>query len=397
MNKYATVLVAGLALAGVLRADEPKPTFRTEPVKKGALNVTVSVSGTLEPEEVVDVGAQVSGRVVQFGKDPGDPKKTVDYRTPVEKGTVLAVLDDTAARAAVGTARAALAVAEAKLAEKKAALTAAERDWTRAQRLRTSGNLAESDFEVSRGNFETAKALVAVAEAEVGLARATLTEAETNLAYTVIKSPVKGVIIDRRVNVGQTVQASLSAESLFLVAKDLRRMTVWASVPEAEIGRVKKGQEATFTVDPFPGEVFKGVVTKVRLNAQKTQHVVTYTVEIGVDNADEKLLPYLTADVRIAADKKETVRMVHNEALRYRPPARYVAVDYRDAYREVLRLELTTGLTDKSAKPPTVPLVWVEEGGALKPVRVRLGATDGKFTEVLSDNLAEGTKVVVGE
>jgi HlyD family secretion protein len=397
MNKFALVLVAAQAFVIPLRADEPKPAFRTEPVKKGTLALTLTVPGTLEPEEVVDIGAQVSGQVVRFGKDPDDPKKTVDYRTRVEKGTVLAVLDDTAARAAVNKTRTALAVAEAELAAKKVALTVAERDWERAQRLKASGGIAEVDFEIARGNFETTKAASAVAEAAAGLAKATLAEAEINLGYTVIKSPIKGVIIDRRVNVGQTVQASLSAPSLFLVAKDLRRMSVWATVPEAEIGRVKPGQDVTFTVDTFPDRTFKAKVDKVRLNAQMTQHVVTYTVEIGVDNADETLLPYLTADVRIAADRKENVRMIPNEALRYRPPPRQVAADYRDAYREILRIELTTGLADKSAKFPTVPLVWVEEDGALKPVRVRLGATDGKFTEVLSDNLKEGTKVVVGE
>ena len=171
-------------------------------------------------------------------------------------------------------------------------------------------------------NYKAAEANVAVGEATIQQNEAALEMAKTNLGYSTIKSPVDGVIIDRRVNIGQTVVASLNAPSLFLIAKDLRRMQVWASVNEADIGRIHPSMPVRFTVDAYPGEVFRGKVVQVRLNATMTQNVVTYTVVVTTDNSDGKLLPYLTANVNFELEQRDNVLLVPNAALRWKPRAR---------------------------------------------------------------------------
>jgi HlyD family secretion protein len=413
--KYVLIVVLLLVLAGAgwatwnwYHSGGQGASYRTEKVTRGKLVATISSTGTVEPEEVIDVGAQVAGQILRFGPDPDDSSKTVDYRSNVRQGTILAELDDALFRARVEQAKADLESKKADLESKKADLAVAARDWARSQRLHPTGGIAESDYEVSRGNFETKTAAIKVAEAAVGQAEAALNEANTNLGYTVIKSPVKGVIIDRRVNVGQTVVASLSAPSLFLIAKDLTRVQVWVSVNEADISNIKKGQEATFTVDTYPGEVFKGVVTKVRLNAQMTQNVVTYTVEVTTDNKDGRLLPYLTANVKFKVDERTDALLVPNSALRWRPSAAQVHPDYRSEYQQSLRRKLGQGGEGGDAEKEALnrATVWVEDGPFVRPVKIRTGLTDGVNTEVLTveadrlgkvEALEKDTPLVVGE
>ena len=284
--------------------------FRTAPVTRGDLQAVISATGTVEPEEVVDVGAQVAGKIVSFGKDKDG--KTVDYGSVVEAGTVLAQIDDALYAADVANAKAQLEQskanvqrAESDLGQLKAKLYQAERDWMRAQKLGPSDALSQADYDAALSAYEIAKANVKVGQAAlaqaknaVAQAEAALKKARQNLDYCTIISPVKGVIIDRRVNIGQTVVSSLNAPSLFLIAKDLKRLQVWASVNEADIGNIRPGQPVTFTVDAYPGETFEGEVGKVRLNATMTQNVVTYTVEVNTDNNDGKLIPYLTANLK---------------------------------------------------------------------------------------------------
>ena len=238
-----------------------------------SLNVSagepVRATGTVEPEEIVDVGPQVSGVITSLGDDPSSPGKKIDYGSRVEAGTVLARLDNALYRAQVEVAQAGCQRAEAQLALARA----------------------------KPGPSSVAVATVALAQAELAQAQAVLKQAKINLGYTLIKSPIKGVSIDRRVNGGQTVTASLSASSLFLLASDLRKLGVWASVNEKDVTRIKVGTPVTFTVDAIPKAVFQGKVIQIRLNAQMTQNVVTYTVVVATDNSDGKLLPYLTANV----------------------------------------------------------------------------------------------------
>lgn len=410
------VAVVGLGTAWVLRSDNGESTsFRTAPVKRGDLVLSISATGTVEPEEVVDVGAQVAGKIVSFGKDQSG--KTVDYGSTVEVGTILAQIDDSLYAADVAQASAQLDVAkagvmrtEADLGQLQARLYQAEREWKRAKKLGPSDALSLSDFDAAQSAYEVAKANVAVGKAaivqaqnSVEQAEASLRRVQQNLDYCTIKSPVKGVIIDRRVNIGQTVVASLNAPSLFLIAKDLRRMQVWVPVNEADIGGIKPGQRVSFTVDAYPGETFQGEVGKIRLNASMTQNVVTYTVEVITDNSNGRLLPYLTANAKFLVNERRGVLMVPNAALRYSPsPGQMVpdsrGVDENQADRSAPGNAGASGRTRMDEnKGPSRGTVWVPEGALLSPVSVLIGVTDGTMTEVHSDRLKKGTLVVVGE
>lgn len=387
--------------------------FRGEKVTRGRVASLINASGTVVPEEVVDVGAQVAGRILEFGRDLDDSRRTIDYRSRVEEGTVLAKIDDALYAPEVGIGRADLALAEAEvkrcLADLEACKTRSQQTGRDLQRARRSGaSAAPAELDVLNTAYETARVSVPAAEAALEKAKKSvlraeelLKKAEKNLDYTVIRSPVKGVIIDRRVNIGQTVVASLNAPSLFLIARDLKRMQVWVSVNEADIGRIHVGQPACFKVDAYPEDVFSGVVTQIRLNASMTNNVVTYTVVVGADNDDLRLLPYLTANLQFRVDAREDVLLVPNSALRYRPAENRVAADHVADYvaqrgQKAVANELKPGKLPQE----TVGTVWVEEDGYLSPIQVRLGLTDGNVTEVLEvieGDLEAGTVLVTGE
>ncbi|MBM4294066.1 MAG: efflux RND transporter periplasmic adaptor subunit [Deltaproteobacteria bacterium] len=382
--------------------------FRTVPVNRGDLLATISATGTVEPEEVVDVGTQVAGRIVSFGKDKNG--KTVDYGSSVEAGTVLAQIDDALYAADVSTARAALAQtkanvqrAEADLGQLKARLFQAERDWARAKKLGPSDALSQADYdtalsahEIAKANVNVGQAAVVQAKDAVAQAEAVLRKASQNLDYCTIRSPVQGVIIDRRVNIGQTVVASLNAPSLFLIAKDLKRLQVWASVNEADIGNIRPGQPVTFTIDAYPGITFQGEVGKVRLNATMTQNVVTYTVEINTDNSDAKLIPYLTANVKFMVAERKDVLLVPNAALRWIPQPDQVAPNSRPQPKKAKGGKGMAG--DQEAKEESGRgTVWVLHGKYVQALQVRLGLSDGSMTEVQGAGLKEEVQVVVAE
>lgn len=368
--------------------------FRVAAVERGDLVVSVSATGTLEPEDLIDVGAQVVGRVKELGLDARgatDPRysgKPVDYGALVEAGQMLALIDDAVYRAQFNQAKAALALSRANLLQQEAKLAQTDAEWNRVQKLRALKRIADADYELAQANFETAQASVEAARATIDQNAAALQLAETNLGYTVIKSPVTGTIIDRRVNIGQTVVASLSAPSLFLIAKDLRRMQVWASVNEADIGLLQVDMPVKFTVDAFPDDVFEGVVVQIRLNATMTQNVVTYTVVVANDNRDLKLLPYLTADVKFIVQRLRDVLVVPNAALRYRPRPERISKGLSSAAAEPAEA------TGEQGEPGTV---WVEHGNFVAPISVTIGETDGSRTEVRSDRLTEGMVVVLAE
>ncbi|MCX8043752.1 MAG: efflux RND transporter periplasmic adaptor subunit [Desulfobacterota bacterium] len=402
-KKFIFVGIATCALFALLTksgcsGDKPSP-FVTATVKRGDLIATISATGTVEPEDVIDVGAQVAGRIISFGKDKNG--KEIDYGSEVEEGTVLAQIDDALYAADVAQARAALVRAEADFMQMQAKLFQAERDWQRAQKLGPSDALSQSDFDAAKAAYEVAKANVAVGSAAIGQATAALQRAEKNLSYCTIRSPVKGVIIDRRVNIGQTVVASLNAPSLFLLARDLKHIQVWVSVNEADIGSIYVGQPVSFTVDTYPGQVFRGEVGKIRLNATMTQNVVTYTVEVITDNANGKLLPYLTANVQFELSKSTNVLLVPNAALRWFPQAGQVDKKYKDI---VEGSDHRAGVAQTEQKAPMQPvqkgrqgLLWVPDGNLVKPIKVSIGHTDGTFTDVQSDELHEGLEIIIGE
>ncbi|MGO9614262.1 MAG: efflux RND transporter periplasmic adaptor subunit [Dissulfurispiraceae bacterium] len=386
-------------------------TFRTAPLKRGDLVATIGATGTVEPEKVVDIGTQVAGIIKTFGTDKHG--KEIDYGSAVEAGTVLAKIDDSlyaatveSARALYQQAKANKISADANVLQMKAKLLQTSQDWDRAQKLGPSDALAQSAYDQYKANFEVAKANMAATEAAVEQAKAAVAQskasldtAQINLGYCTVKSPVKGVIIDRRVNIGQTVVSSLSAPSLFLIAKDLKRIQVWVQVNEADIGSISRGQPVAFTVDAYPDLSFEGEVGKIRLNATMTQNVVTYTVEVDTNNDEGKLLPYLTANASFKTGSRQNVLMVPNSALRWSPRPDQIAPEARQkphSHVEAAKRDSGCG-HDAGGGIQQRGTIWVEQGKYVRPIHVKIGLTDGQFTEVEGKDLTEGMLAVVGE
>jgi HlyD family secretion protein len=368
-------------------------------VERGNVWATISATGTVRPEEIIDVGAQVAGRIESFGRDPRDSSRTIDFNSVVHKDTVLAQLDDTLFKSRVAQMRASLRRAEAEVDVAQARLVQTEREWERARRLGPQRAVSGLDIDTAQANFETARAAEAVARANAELARAALAEAEINLGYTTIRSPVEGTIIDRKVNVGQTVVASLNAPSLFLIATDLTKMQVWAAVNEADLGSIYPGQAVRFTVDARPNEEFTGTVYQVRLNATMTQNVVIYTVVVNADNSHGKLLPNQTANLLFDVQRRTNVLRVPNSALRWRPQLHLVAPDVREEYAQVLKRKAgaAAGRDGEGDESQNRGTLWVEADGFLRPLSVRVGITDGTMTEIVEGEVSEGLRVVGGE
>ncbi|HMD54103.1 MAG TPA: HlyD family efflux transporter periplasmic adaptor subunit, partial [Phycisphaerae bacterium] len=269
MRKFLIIVVI-LVLAGAgggywwFKSHNSAPQYRTAVIREGTLQVTVNTTGTVEPSDVIDVGAQVNGLIKSFGDDPNRPGQQIDYNSQVKQGEVLALIDDSlysaeveADKAALAQAQANLAAGQANLQLKQAALDEATADWNRAQSIGpNSGALAATQYDQYKSIYEQAKANVAVAQANILQEQAAIQQAQAqldkdqiNLNYCTIVSPVDGEIIDRRVNIGQTVVSSLSAPSLFLIAKDLTNLQLWAAVDEADIGKIRTGQDVSFTLD----------------------------------------------------------------------------------------------------------------------------------------------------
>jgi HlyD family secretion protein len=262
----------------------------------------ITTIGTVTPEEVVEVGTQVTGMVEAFGPDPADPSKPIDQGSIVRKGAVLAQIDPTIYLAQVDFNEASLSRAQADLLQLQAKHDQMKQEWLRAQSLLPQKAIAGTEYDLALANYQVAVANVAVGKAAIQQCEANLKVAKTNLKYTVIKSPIDGVVIDRRVSVGQTVVASFNVPGLFLIAKDLHHVQVLASVDETDIGRIHPGLPAQFTVDAYPGQVFEGKVTQIRLNPSKNQNRTTYTVVVATEHS-HGMLPYLTAKLRFDIER----------------------------------------------------------------------------------------------
>ncbi len=341
-----------------------EPQYRTQAVEKGEIKQVVSANGTINPVTLVNVGTQVSGTV---------KKLYVDFNSKVEKGQVLLELDD------------ALLAAQQKQSQAnvQSALASLELATANEARIRS---LFEQEY-VSRQELDTAVQAKKAAAAQVQLTRAAVEKDQANLAYTVIRSPVSGVVVDRSVDVGQTVAASLQTPTLFKIAQDLSKMQIDANFAEADIGNIRVGQTVRFTVDAFAGKNFKGEVRLIRLSPTVQSNVVTYDVVVNVDNPEQLLMPGMTAYVSIAVEERKEALLVPNAALRFKPAnAEPVKKNGGDAAKG--------GKPKRDAFSGTV---YVLQGGAPVPVSVTLGITDNRNTEITGGDLKAGDQVVVGD
>ncbi len=361
-------------------------------VAKGDLLKAVSSTGTLEAVNTVNVGAQVSGTINRIH---------VDYNSVVKKGDLLAEIDPSLLSAKVKQARANVMSAQANIKEAQASVKNAKKTRDRNRELFVRNLIAESDLDSAQTDYETSLARLTSAESGLAQAQADLEYDQTNLGYTRITSPIEGVVTDRAVDEGQTVNSSQSAPDLFTIAEDLTKMQVASEVDEADIGQVKVGQEVEFTVDAYPELSFSGKVDEIRLAPTTSDNVVSYTVIVEVGNPNLKLMPGMTANVSIISDKKEGVYKVASSALKFQPAASLVELpDNPGAAEGAVRPAnnrsgkgLRQGGSAGSARPDGPKTLWVYENGKLKPVSVKTGISDGMYTEV-SGNLSEGLEVI---
>jgi HlyD family secretion protein len=395
--KIAAAVVAALAVAGGVAwslkgGSGQKSEFKLETAKleRGRIVAKVTATGTLSAIVTVQVGSQVSGRISAL---------YADFNSRVKKGDLIAKIDPQLFQASADQASANLAAAQGNLAKAKAQAADAVRQAARAQALAEQKLVAQADADTAQSNADAAQAGVAAAEGQVAQARAALSQAMVNLAYTDIRSPTSGVVISRSVDVGQTVAASLQAPTIFVIAEDLAKMQVDTSVAEADVGRLKDGAAATFTVDAYPSEVFKGTVRQIRNSPQTVQNVVTYDAVIDVANPDLKLKPGMTANVTFVYAEKDDVLKVPNAALRFKPPPALLAEQAKGAAGNAAagaRPEGAKGRPDGARGPETPDrrTVWVLKEGKPAPLRIRTGISDGSATEVLEGDVQPGSEVV---
>jgi HlyD family secretion protein len=394
-------LVAGAAIARSLSGRAPPPLrIETAAVDRGRVAARITASGTLSAIVTVQVGSQVSGRIATLA---------VDYNTTVKKGQVIATIDPELFRAAVESARANLAAARANRDQSVAQAEDADRQARRAEELAKDAFISAADRDTAGANARVARARVASSEAAVQQAEAALHQAEINLRYTTIVSPIDGVVVSKSVDVGQTVAASLSAPTLFTIAQDLTKMQVDTNVAEADVGKVRPGMPVSFTVDAYPGRRFQGTVRQVRDAAITVQNVVTYDAVIDVDNGERLLKPGMTATVQLVFAEREDVVRIPNAALRFRPDGptqrllASLAAPADGARTSTAGAPGPRGSTLGASgparpgrdAPPDQRTVWRDEDGRPRAIPVRIGVSDGTWTELVEGPLAPGDKLVV--
>jgi len=428
-NRSRSVVAAVLALAilggGAFavvkwRKSHAKPAveFETAKLDKGRIVSRVTATGTLSALVTVQVGSQVSGRI---------QKLFVDFNSPVKAGQLIARIDPQLFQAAVDQSRANFVAAQGGLAKAEAQAKDAKRQFDRSKGLLEKKLIAQADYDTAEANLDVANASVAMAQGSLAQAKATLQQNQVNLEYTRIVSPTDGVVISRSVDVGQTVAAAMSAPTLFVIAKDLRKMQVDTSVAEADIGKLKPDMPATFTVDAFPGEKFRGKVRQIRNAATTVQNVVTYDAVIDVDNDELKLRPGMTANVTFIWAQKDDALRVPNAALRFKPAAEIFAALGQPApagVKDGAAAKRPAGVPGLPGLGPPAPpaggarqrgaggpgggatartrgedindkrTVWTNSSGRLESVAVRVGISDGSLTEIVEGALQPGDTVV---
>lgn len=376
---FAIALAGGLSRLAWPPQAEPHVYETTSPAR-GTVERSVSATGRVKALVSVEVGSQLSGLIAEVN---------ADFNQPVKAGTQLAVIDRSPFEARVASAQASLAIARASVRQHRAQVERSiaqieqnARDAERQELLVPKGgasqvqlDVAQTQLRLARADKEIIQAQLEAAEATVIQRAAEVDQAGIDLARTIVKSPIDGVVVDRRVQAGQTVAAVYTTPVLFVIAQDLSRIEVWAQVDEADIGGVRPGSPCTFTVDAFPDEVYTGTVSQVRLASVKNGGSITYTTIIQAQNERLRLLPDMTATVRIVTAREEGALAIANEALRFRPPE----APPREADADI----------------PGEATVWIADAGALKPRRVRLGFKGDTSTQIIGSEVSEADRVAV--
>lgn len=357
------ICLAALFFMGFLFKNKKEAkNYVTEPLTKRTITQIVEASGTINPVQTVSIGSQVSGQISAI---------YVDYNSKVKKGQLLAEIDTSLFEAQVNQAKATIDNARANLAKIQATTANDKLTLTRYRNLYKKGFIAKSELDLAESTYSADLAQVKSAQAQINQALASYSTAASNLRYTKITSPVDGVVISRAVDVGQTVAASFQTPELFSVAQDLTQMQIEASVSEADIGKVKKEQDVEYTLDGYPDETFKGKVSQVRISPTTVSNVVTYSVIIDVENDEMKLIPGMTANVSIITSKKENILCAKSTALKFTPN--------------------TDGKGEKFDKQG----IWLLADGEPKRVEIVTGVNDDTYTEIISNNLKDGDKVIL--
>jgi HlyD family secretion protein len=388
----------------------------TAKVEKGDIHDVVEATGTINAVITVQVGSQVSGTIA---------KLNVDFNSRVHKGDVVALIDPALfqgallqASADVDNAKANVAAAKANLEKAKAGSEQTKADYDRVSQLTKDRIMSQQQLDLAKANYDSANAAVGAsaanvtqAEAQVSQKAAALTVAQTNLNYTVIRSPIDGTVVARNVDVGQTVAASLQAPTVFTIAQDLKKMLVYTKTDESDVGNIKLGKAVTFKVDAFPKDTFRGVVSQVRMNPTTVQNVVTYDTIIEFDNPELKLFPGMTAYVSIPVTTAQNVLKLPNTALRYKPPMapedvlalynRYgIEGDEKQRASDEHRSSASGGTQNLPRAPRTEnAVIWkLHADNTMEPVKVSLGITDHSYTEVsalIKGELKEGDELII--
>ena len=361
-KQYLTIIIAvSVLVLTFCLFNSKRVKYITKPVTQETITQYVEASGTIKPINTIAVGTQVSGTVAGI---------YVDYNSVVKKGDLLAELDPSLFQSNVDQSTAKLNNAKASLSRATASLNYKKNNYQRYKNLYAKNYVSKDEVELAYSNYQQALAEVASATAEVNASQATLNNNLTNLRYSKITSPVDGTVISRAVDVGQTVAASFNTPTLFEVAKDLTQMQIETSVSEADIGKIKVGQTAKYTLDGYQDKTFEGKVTQVRLASTTTNNVVTYTVIVSVDNSEGFVIPGMTANVSIITNDVKNALCVPNQALKFTP------VDNNQKY-------------EKQG-------VWIKTNMGLERVDVELGAFDDNKTQIISKDVKVGDKVCIG-
>ena len=391
-------LVAALVLWRCTRSDEAAPKYVTDAVARGDVISRVSASGSLSAVVTVEVGSQVSGRIQAL---------YADFNSVVKKGQRIAKIDPALFEAAVAQAAANVTAARGNLARLEAQAEEAERLARRAAQLFETRIVAENDRDASASTALAARAAVQQGRGQLAQSQAALYQSETNLRYTDILAPTDGIVISRAVNVGQTVAASLSAPVIFTIAQDLRAMEVHTNIAESDIGRLRAGMDASFTLDAYPTERFRGRIREIRNAPQVVQNVVTYDAVIDVENAELKLKPGMTATVNIVSERRDGVLRVPNAALRFRPDALAARPAGAGGASRAGGAAGRSGsmaagaaggpsARERPDRDPALRSIYVLVDKESVRREVKVGLSDGGFTEVTGGELREGDLVITG-